>query len=592
MGRVFAGAAVAVLAVAAAGPARAASYGPGDTGVVNLTSTPSESQGEEPLAVNPRNPQQLTAVANVFDLELPGAASPFIGGGGFQDTRVYSSQDGGRHWLAQKLDQGGLGRLTNPLPVEVGGSPELSDALNIVNTDADSVWDAHGNAYFESGDIHGLYHHGDEVETVWRSTDGGVTWGPHLGVTAVSATAEHNELDRPWLAADTSGGAHDGRLYTTFETSPFVDDPPQVYVKYSDDHGRSWSSTTRVDDGTYETQYNPRQRPVVGADGTLYVVYDRAPVTETPVTPQAGRIALVLARSADGGETFTRVVIDDDVHRTTDPDEATPNYSEMISAIAADPARAGRLAVAWPEAQGADNSRIMLRFTADGGSHWSPRIDVADDPSSAADQHDHVTLAFLPDGRLAVGWRDRRCCGGAFADSYQEWVRLVGIAAPGSAPVLSRVVELTDGPQTGQTGNGRGALQPDEFQGMTATRLGISATWSQLVGQVDNLMYRRVPLSAFDGPASGGPAWLAPELSRRRAASGRHRRARRSHRRRAPGRRATGRRSPRGSHSGRRPPSGGERSHRRRHGAAAPVRARFGRPSRRSGAGAAARTQR
>jgi hypothetical protein len=485
-----------LLALALSTSARAANrYGRADSGVVDVSSEPANSEGEEPLAVNPLNPKQITAVANVFQPDVPAPLNPFAGGGGLQDTRVYSSQDGGLHWLTQKLDQGGLGKLEVPLPGALEPeSPEFSDAFNIVNTDADSVWDRHGNAYFESGDIHGLYHGGNEVETVWRSTDGGVTWGPDRGYTAVDATEEHNELDRPWLAVDNSGGEHDGRLYTTFETTPFIDIPPQVYVKHSDDHGATWSPTVRVDDGTYQTQWNPRNRPAVGAEGTLYVVYDRAPITDTPFLTYEGPITLVLARSRDGGETFERVTVDPEVHRVASPDEATPQYTEMIPAIATDPARAGRIAVAWPEAEGAGSSRILLRYSTDGGAHWSPRIDVADDPAAQADQHDHVTLTWLRGGRLFVGWRDRRCCGGAFSNDYQQWVRVFfpsrGALVPG------RTLEFTEGPQAPTTGD-RGALEPDEFQGLAATNLGVYLTWSQVTGSVDHLMFRRVPLAAF-----------------------------------------------------------------------------------------------
>src|SRR5262249_47535032 len=158
----------------------------------------------------------------------------------------------------------------------------------------------------------------------------GVTWGPDRGYTAVNATEEHTELDRPWLAVDASGGLHDGRLYTTYETTPFVDIPPQVYVKHSHDHRATWSPTVPVDDGTYETQWNPRARPVVGVDGSLYVVYDRAPVASTPFLDYEGPITLALARSRDGGESFERLVVDEDVHRVSSPDEATPQYTEMI----------------------------------------------------------------------------------------------------------------------------------------------------------------------------------------------------------------------------------------------------------------------
>ena len=206
----------------------------------------------------------------------------------------------------------------------------------------------------------------------------------------------------------------------------------------------------------------------------------------------------MLARSRDGGGTFERVTVDSEVQRVSSPDEATPAYTEMIPAIATDPAKAGRVAVAWPQASGPESSRILLRYSIDGGNHWSQRVDVANDPAAGADQHDHVTLSWLPGGRLFVGWRDRRCCGGSFSSNYQEWVRAVSFGS-GSTITPGATVEYTEGPQPPTTG-GRGELQPDEFQGLAAARKGVALTWSQLTGSVDDLMYRRVPLSAFASP--------------------------------------------------------------------------------------------
>jgi len=489
--------AVLVTALAALVPghrAGAAVCAPGDTGVVDVSNTPRYAEGEEPLAVDPTNACRVIAAANVWQPVLPGPLAPAPIGDGMIDTAVYTSADGGRTWTGGRLDQGGLGAVADPAPASLGFSPEFNDLLNVNNSDADVAWDGHGYAYYESGDIHGIHHGGDEVATVWRSRDGGQTWG--TGSTAVSAAAERNELDRPWFAIDRSGGRRDGNVYMTFETSPFVDDPPMVFVKRSADGGRTWAPSTRVDDGIYETQFNPRNRPTVGADGALSVVYDRASVLTTPFAPQAGPIALVLARSVDGGHTFTRTVIDAGVHRIASPDEALTGYTEMISAIASDPTRSGHLAVAWPEQVG-KAARIMLRTSTDGGVHWSRRVDVADDPPrGVVDQHDHVALTFLPDGRVAVLWRDRRCCGGAYDSDFQQWARAFALDN-GAAPSPSGpVVEFTAGPQPVTTGH-HGTLVPDEFQGLSASPLGLMATWAQRVGQYTDVVFRRIPLDRF-----------------------------------------------------------------------------------------------
>ena len=468
-----------------------------DTGAVRVSSDTGTAEGEEPLAVSPVNPNQLTTVANVYQPIPPLTIQQdaLYGGGGVQDSRVYSTRDGGCHWLTQKLDQGGLGKVDVPLS---GGAhaPEFSDALNVLSTDADTAWDRHGNAYFEAGDAHGVSHQGQEVELIWRSRDGGKTWGPKDGYIGFNATTgEKTELDRPWLASDNSGGPHDGRLYTTTETTPFANIPPQVYLKYSDDRGATWSPTVRVDDGTYETQWNARARPVVGAGGIVYVVYDRGSVTDTPLASYSGPIGLVVARSSDGGQTFKRFVADSDVERVTSPNEALPSYTEMIAAIAADPRHPGHVAVAWPQALGPDNSRIILRYSLDGGDRWSERIDVADDPASKHDQHDHVTLAWRGDGRLFVGWRDRRCCSGAWSDDYQQWVRVLNPAHGGFA--LGPTVQFSNGGLL-PTNPGRSNGEPDEFQGLAASRLGVALTWSQIgLDGLDHLVFRRISLSAF-----------------------------------------------------------------------------------------------
>jgi hypothetical protein len=68
--------------------------------------------------------------------------------------------------------------------------------------------------------------------------------------------------------------------------------------------------------------------------------------------------------------------------------------------------------------------------------------------------------------------------------------------------VPGRTLEFSDGPE-GPGGGGRGALQPDEFQGLVATSLGVGLTWSRFNGSLDDLMFRSVPAAAFEAPAAG-----------------------------------------------------------------------------------------
>lgn len=465
-------------------------YGPGDTGVVNVSRTTDMAEGEQPLAVNPRNPNQIVVGANVWQRMWPAPIDDLPGPTGMMMTAVYTSRDGGRTWWRGKLDQGGLGEWRMTPLAAVGIAPEWQDTLNVDTTDATPAWDRHGNAYYGSGDAHGINKGFDEVATVWRSSDGLRSWGE--GVQGVRMSEELMELDRPWLVVDNSGSPRDGTVYLAFSTTPFVEVPPEVYVRSSRDRGATWGPTYRVDHGLYTTQFNPRHRPVVDAAGDLYIVYDQAPATVTPFFDSVGQIQLVLARSRDGGKTFSYGLVDDAIDRVESPDEAIPSYTEMISAIAADRKRPGRIAIAWPQKIDENSSRIFMRYTMNGGRTWTPRIDVSNAPRGG--QHDHVSLTWTQDGRLVASWRDRRCCGGTWDSRYQQWARLFTPA--GRSLRAGKTIELTQGPQANNNGH-HGLTMPDEFQGLDSVGRYIFATWSQLAGTYTDVVFRRVPLTAF-----------------------------------------------------------------------------------------------
>jgi hypothetical protein len=477
-----------LLALAAVPLALPASAARSCTGVVNVSRTPDRAEGEESLSVNPRNPKELLLGSNQF--EPAGPMLP-VSAGGLLETASWVSQDGGCTWRALGLETlGGVTDLPNPVPV---GPREFRHVGNVVNGDQHSVWDRSGTLYYETGYLGGLGVDLDQRAEVWRSTDGGRTFGaPVVAYSSARNKAPKGsaypdgvpELDRPWLAVDRSGGPRDGTVYMTLATGPFAFGlPPEVYVVSSRDHGRTWSASTRVDVGTYSTQLNPREMPAVGGDGSLYVVYDVAPPTSTTLPlPQVAPISLVVARSTDGGRTFSRTVVDADVHRVTDPDEALPYYIETITSIAADPRRPGHLAIAWPEAD-AGGSHVVLRTSRDGGRHWGPRQRVGG--TAEHDQQDHVTLAYTPAGDLVVVWRDRAASGGTWQSPFQIWARLLG----------HRPLQVTTGPQEPTTVHRDGPLVPSEFMGVATTRTDVLVGWDQLVGSQPDDVFRAVPLS-------------------------------------------------------------------------------------------------
>jgi hypothetical protein len=62
------------------------------------------------------------------------------------------------------------------------------------------------------------------------------------------------------LAWDRSGGPHNGRAYLVYAIErPNESDDTDVYVRYSDDNGATWSNGVRVnDDHTTNSQFMPK----------------------------------------------------------------------------------------------------------------------------------------------------------------------------------------------------------------------------------------------------------------------------------------------------------------------------------------------
>jgi len=470
-----------------------------DTGVVNVSKSPLAAEGEEFVAVNPRDASNVIVGSNLWQpLVLPDPANQPFAANGTVSCGVWSSHDGGRTWGGGLKSAGGLDPIPNPAamlpPVPGVKVPDEFDALgNLISADQSIVFDRHGNAYFECLDF-GAGTGGDAKVDVYKSKDGGKTWtGP---IEAFSQIKTGVLIDRAFLAIDDTGGPRDGTIYLTWETMFYQAWFPEVYARSSSDGGKTWSDPVRVDDDAHEAMWDPRAYPVVGGDGALYVVYNAAPfVSPAPFDPNGDHVTLMVGRSTDGGRTFKRFVVEPDAHRIASPDEAFDYFTELISAIAADPTHAGRVVVVWPDDRSGE-ARILLRYTRNGGRTWSKAIDATDDRPGHGNQHDHVAMTYLPDGRPVVVWRDRRASGGAFDAPFQLFARVLNVSATG---VLSpgKTIELTNGPQMPTTGT-RGSM-PSEYLSVTATAGGLAASWDQMRGVLADNVFRRVPLSVFNG---------------------------------------------------------------------------------------------
>ncbi len=144
----------------------------------------------------------------------------------------------------------------------------------------------------------------------------------------------------------------------------------RAVVSSSDDGGKTWAAPVFASGPDEKVQ--EIGMPVVGPDGAVYIVWRNRddPSYQTQQRP------LVVAKSIDGGATFTRTPIFD-----VGPAPATapaPAGFAGYPRIAVDP-RSGALYVVYPGFTFGDLDTVIQRST-DGGASWSPPVRVNDDP--------------------------------------------------------------------------------------------------------------------------------------------------------------------------------------------------------------------
>jgi hypothetical protein len=408
--------------VATAPPGHAGAPG---TGVRDASGGGVSAQTEQVLAVNPRDPADVLI--------------SFIGG-------LSVSHDGGRSWTL---------------------NPHVS-----CTGDGNATFDGAGVAYYECGG------NGVQIQ-VYRSTDGGDHWiGP---VTAANDGDNLGDfIDRPWLVH--GHGAH--ALVAGWE-SFFTNPAGWVFLRTSNDGGATWGPVRRVDDPVAApATWDPRQLPVVGADGTIYVAY--ASGHALWILPQTLPLDLVVAATKDGGASFRRTFAARNVTRTSAPTEET----ETITSLAADPSprRARHLALAWADER-SGYSRVLLVTSVDGGASSSAPAPVFPEAADSRDEQDHPQVAFAPDGRIVVVWRDRSCCGDSWSSRYQLRGRWLTVSRSRSIR-LGRIVTVTDHPQ-----NPNSSSMYDDYLGLAVGREGVSVAWNQPRRGVASSTFRRIPLA-------------------------------------------------------------------------------------------------
>jgi len=151
------------------------------------------------------------------------------------------------------------------------------------------------------------------VYTFYRSHDGGLTFtqmsaqqfSNYVGTDVNGRNSVFGMRTRPYpmIAADNSYGPHRGRLYLVYASNdpPGDGNKPDIWSRYSDDGGTTWSAAKIVNDDA-GTQNNNQWHPGIWCDkdnGHLYVQW-----MDTRDTPTHDSACIYASYSADGGATF------------------------------------------------------------------------------------------------------------------------------------------------------------------------------------------------------------------------------------------------------------------------------------------------
>ncbi len=325
-------------------------------------SLPASSDPEEvSIAVNPANPLNLAAGANI--------------------NYYYYSTNGGLNWT-----QGTLSSTYG-----VWGDPCVT-------------YDAGGNLYFVHLSNPPAPGYWIDRIVVQKSTNNGVSWNSGAGIGFNPPRANQ---DKAWLAADMTNSIYRNNLYllwTQFDyygsTSP--SDSSRILFSRSSDAGITWSTPLRVseragdcidEDNTVEGAV-----PAVGPNGEVYTAW-------------SGPLGILFSKSTDGGVTFGHNTFVSSQPGGWDfmiPGISRANGLPITACDVSNSPSRGTIYVNWSDQRnGLSNTDVFLSKSTDGGSTWSPARKVNNDFTTAQQFFCWMTIDQVT-GFVYVVFYDRR----------------------------------------------------------------------------------------------------------------------------------------------------------------------------------------
>jgi len=336
---------------------------------VRVSSPSSTTPEEVTIAINPANPLNLAAGANL--------------------RYYYYSTDGGQNWVQ--------GQLTSTYGV--WGDPCV-------------IFDGAGNLHYAHLSNYASGYWLDRI-VVQKSTNGGSTWSGGVGI-GLNPPAQQ---DKEWLAVDLTNKRTRNNLYITWtEFDSYGSNDPadssRILCSRSTDLGETWSAPVRVSDSAGDCIDSDNTVegavPAVGPNGEIYVSW-------------SGPLGIMFDRSTDAGLTFGQ-----DIFVTSQPGGWDYNVSGIYRAnglpitacdISFSPYR-GNVYVQWTDQRnGATNTDVFLIKSTDRGATWGPVKRVNDDSTTRYQFFSWMTVDRMT-GYVYVVYYDRRSTTGDATDVY------------------------------------------------------------------------------------------------------------------------------------------------------------------------------
>jgi hypothetical protein len=315
--------------------------------------TTTEIQNEEQIVMNPKDSTNLVAVWRDFRV-------------GYRQVAYAYSFDGGLTW----------------------GQDLFVEPQYIWDSDPGLTVDTAGHfyavilSYFTTAQPNGLF--------VYKSTDGGVSWaGPVTVINDVQNVFEDKEL----IACDRSGGLHTDNLYVVWTR---FGAGTEILMCRSTDGGNSFASPVLISDAG-GVQWPV---PCVGPNSEVYVAW----VKYTPAS-------IRLDRSYDGGQTFSSDITIQNVNdgsRMINGDIWVFSFPAMDVDITGGQYNGNMYVAYMDDSPGFTDTDMYFTRSIDGGTTWSQKVRINDDPLNNGCDQFHPWLTVAPDGSIIVVYLDRR----------------------------------------------------------------------------------------------------------------------------------------------------------------------------------------